>query len=103
MLHQKHAHGNSNNNQMKTRGKKGIKFRIKYQTFEIQDTNYTVLLIIIKVFSLKALSNQNKVNPGRAKKASSIQYGNKKSRTCAGVFSHTLAPGTSRNERQRNR
>ena len=46
-----------------------------------------VLLKIIIVFSLIALPNQHKVDPRRAKKASSIENGN----LCTSVFPNTCA------------
>ena len=56
------------------------------------------LYVIIKVFSLIALPNQNKVDPSSAKKASSIQYSYRKLRTRARVFSLTPVHGNSKNE-----
>ena len=53
--------------------------------------NFIIITIIITVFSLIALPNQNKADPIIAKKASSIQYGYKKSGTRACVLYQTLA------------
>ena len=62
-----------------------------------------IIIIIIIVFCLIALPNQNKVNPWRVKKAGSIQYGNRKGGTHEWVISQTLVHVDSMNEgRQRN-
>ena len=59
--------------------------------------------IIIIVFSLIALPDENKVHFRRAKRASYIQYGCRKCGTRAKVFSRTLAHGDSNIEiRKRN-
>ena len=57
--------------------------------------------IIIMVYSFVAFSNQHKFDPRRAKKASSIQYDNRKWGTHARVFSQTLEDGNSKNEKRR--
>ena len=76
----------------------------KYQKQEEFIEKATLQRIIIRVFSLIALNNENKVDPSRAKKASCIQYGYRKSGTHALVFSQTIAHGKSKNgRRQRNR
>ena len=60
--------------------------------------------IIIIVFCLIALPNQNKVDPRRTEKASTIQCLYKKYRTHARAFSRTLAHLNSKIEiRQRKR
>ena len=54
-----------------------------------------IIIIIILVHSLITLPYQNKVDPSRAKKASSIQYGYRKFITPVRVFSRILAHGNS--------
>ena len=61
-----------------------------------------IIIIIIIVHSLITIPYQNKVDPSKAKKASSIQYGHRKFITPVRVFSRILAHGNSNIEgRQR--
>ena len=54
------------------------------------------MYIIIIVFCIISLPNRNNIDPRRAKKASSIQYGYRKWGTHARVFIKRLAHGTAR-------